>query len=243
MIFVKVEVWPGGDSLHAVTIAGATIANVSGLADVSDYACVVRAEGHDELGIPLSTGSVLIKGHERKAGVLELLRRVFAAACKRPGDLSDFGPHGYSMILTEDIDALRVERDAALTQLDALRAENKRLQDQLHTLTLGTGKKFADLMERARDAEQQAADSQHAVQIYCDDYNKAMAERDAAIVAKEKAEAFGVRAERATLILADEFEMDGDTILRLKAERDAAIAAKEKAEAEYVVMMQRAGQE
>ena len=117
------------------------------------------------------------------------------------------------------------ERDAALRQNADLQAANNRL------------------LERARDAEQQAADSQHAVQIYCDDYNKAMAERDAAIVAKEKAEAFGVRAERATLILADEFEMDGDTILRLKAERDAAIAAKEKAEAEYVVMMQRAGQE
>lgn len=105
-----------------------------------------------------------------------------------------------------------------------LLAENKRLTDQLYTLTLETGKKFADLMERARDAEQQAADSQHAVQIYCDDYNKAIAERDAAIARAEKAEAFGIRAERATLILADEFEMDGDTILRLKAERDAATA-------------------
>ena len=46
MLRVTVEIWPGGDKTRARAVAIANVANVSHLADVSDYAVSVT-EGHN----------------------------------------------------------------------------------------------------------------------------------------------------------------------------------------------------
>ena len=83
MLVVKIEVWPGGDHECAELIAEATAANVSHLAGVSDYHCRVSAKGYPVLGIEPSEAVFSVTGHERSAGVIELLRRMFYHAATR----------------------------------------------------------------------------------------------------------------------------------------------------------------
>lgn len=83
MLVVKVEVWPGGDCRRAEVVAEATAANVSGLADVSDYQCRVAATGFAELGIEPVSEEFKIEDHHRSDGALELVRRMFSVAILR----------------------------------------------------------------------------------------------------------------------------------------------------------------
>jgi hypothetical protein len=70
MLVVRVELWPGGDSRFAREIGWGGFANVSGLADVSDYVCVLN----DDAGAQVA---VMVRGHERAAGFWPLLARAF----------------------------------------------------------------------------------------------------------------------------------------------------------------------
>lgn len=72
MLVVKVEVWPGGDPHRAFEIARIGAANVSGLADVSDYEVVALLGQHEDE----ETVRSYIDKHERSAGWLPLVRRI-----------------------------------------------------------------------------------------------------------------------------------------------------------------------
>ena len=80
MIYVKVELWPGGDQSRAETIAEARVANVSKLAASSDYDCRVTAKGWAPLNIVAHESRFKLYGHDRNQGILYLLKRVFARA-------------------------------------------------------------------------------------------------------------------------------------------------------------------
>lgn len=76
MLVLRVEVWPGGDHGRAYEIARVGIANVSGLAPVSDY----RVVCHDERGERCGT----VPAHARAAGWLPLAVRALTA-CQTDG--------------------------------------------------------------------------------------------------------------------------------------------------------------
>jgi hypothetical protein len=68
MLVVRVELWPGGDAGRAREVGRVGLANVSGLAPMSDYVCVaVDDHGNEQ--------SVLVRSHERGAGFWPLLAR------------------------------------------------------------------------------------------------------------------------------------------------------------------------
>lgn len=73
MLVVTIEVWPGGDPDRPRRIARIGAANLSDVADVSDYAAVLIID--DEL-----VGVGHIVGHQRDLGPLELVRRVISEA-------------------------------------------------------------------------------------------------------------------------------------------------------------------
>lgn len=69
VLVVKIEVWPGGRRAQAREIARAAAANVSELADISDYVAVLEDDtGH--------TSAVHLEGHPRAAGVWPLVARI-----------------------------------------------------------------------------------------------------------------------------------------------------------------------
>jgi hypothetical protein len=68
MLRVTVEMWPGGDSSRARTLATIDLANVSNLEELSDY----RVEETDEHGRKTNT---LVLNHERARGWRKLLWR------------------------------------------------------------------------------------------------------------------------------------------------------------------------
>jgi hypothetical protein len=77
MMAVTVAVWPGGDKSRAREIATLAFANVSQLAEDSQY-LVVTGEGDDmdELRFALHSGEHdAIIGHARSEGALVLLRK------------------------------------------------------------------------------------------------------------------------------------------------------------------------
>ena len=87
MIYVAIEYWPGGDEAKKELIGTAQISNVSGLANISDYACRVLIEGHCALEILPTNKEFTIRRHVRKDGIAALLARVFAFASYRGKDL------------------------------------------------------------------------------------------------------------------------------------------------------------
>lgn len=69
MLVVHVEIWPGGDPMAKRQIGMLTVANVSALADVSDYKFLATdGRSRDKTGE--------VKGHPRAEGFWKLLRRV-----------------------------------------------------------------------------------------------------------------------------------------------------------------------
>lgn len=72
MIEVMVDLLPGGDRARRRNIQVIQIANVSNLAEVSDY--VFNVFNND--GELSTSGSV--KGHQRSSGIIPLLKKVLA---------------------------------------------------------------------------------------------------------------------------------------------------------------------
>ena len=68
MLVVKLEVWPGGDEAQAHEIGRAEIANVSGLAPVSDY--VVRVHDGSKWSRRFD-----VRSHYRRDGAWKLVLR------------------------------------------------------------------------------------------------------------------------------------------------------------------------
>jgi hypothetical protein len=85
MLRVTVEIWPGGDKTRACPIAIASIANVSDLADVSDYAVNVT-EGHNAV---TNTPAWSLRGnvfqHDRRTSVWALVAKVANLAAEEAG--------------------------------------------------------------------------------------------------------------------------------------------------------------
>jgi hypothetical protein len=77
---ITVEVWPGGDKTRARAIATANVANVSDLADVSDYEVSVT-EGHNPVSnTPAWSQRGHVFQHDRRASVWALTAKVAAWA-------------------------------------------------------------------------------------------------------------------------------------------------------------------
>lgn len=66
MIKIRIEIWPGGDESRAQTLGVINIANISNLAEVSDYAC----QAADQHGKSVKFD---ILNHRRSAGWLKLV--------------------------------------------------------------------------------------------------------------------------------------------------------------------------
>ncbi len=88
MLVVTIEVWPGGNPDRSRRIAQVGAANLSDVADVSDYAAVLTID--DE-----PAGYAHIVGHRRDLGPLELLRRIITDAVA-----DDVIPHVSDALLT-----------------------------------------------------------------------------------------------------------------------------------------------
>jgi hypothetical protein len=85
MLRVTVEIWPGGDKTRAHAVAMANIANVSHLADVSDYSLSV-CEGYNPLANsrPWSKRGHVYQ-HDRKTSVWVLIAKVAVWAAEEAG--------------------------------------------------------------------------------------------------------------------------------------------------------------
>jgi len=86
MLRVTVELWPGGVKALARTLAVADIANVSELADLSDYQ-VLAAEGPNPLaGTAAWEAETQVRAHDRRSSVWSLVAKVALWAAKQAED-------------------------------------------------------------------------------------------------------------------------------------------------------------
>ena len=85
MLRITVEIWPGGDKTRATAIAIADVANLSDLADVSDYAVSIT-EGHNPV---TNTPPWSLRGnvfqHDRRTSVWALVAKVAIWAAEEAG--------------------------------------------------------------------------------------------------------------------------------------------------------------
>lgn len=61
-------------------VATAAIANLSNLAETSDYAVSVTETGHEDLGIPYINQQWMIQNHPRNSSVWSLIAKIAQAA-------------------------------------------------------------------------------------------------------------------------------------------------------------------
>ncbi|MBP2147424.1 hypothetical protein [Xanthobacter flavus] len=83
MLAIRIELWPSGDKSRARTIAEATVTNISGLDEVSDYQVAALETASDVTGLPARAGGFVIPGHPRKSTVWMLVAKVAMAAARR----------------------------------------------------------------------------------------------------------------------------------------------------------------
>jgi hypothetical protein len=85
MLHVTVEIWPGGDKTRARPLAIANVANVSHLADVSDYVVSV-SEGHNPVtNAPTWSQRGRVYQHDRRTSVWALIAKVAIWAAEEAG--------------------------------------------------------------------------------------------------------------------------------------------------------------
>jgi hypothetical protein len=85
MLRVTVEIWPGGDKTRARSLAIANVANVSDLANVSDYAVSV-SEGYNPVtNTPPWSQRGQIYEHDRRTSVWALIAKVAVWAAEEAG--------------------------------------------------------------------------------------------------------------------------------------------------------------
>lgn len=83
MIRITVTLVPGGDESRAREIARANVANISSLADLSDYDVVASEAASDVSGLPAQTAPFKIFGHARRQSVWSLVALVAMRAAGR----------------------------------------------------------------------------------------------------------------------------------------------------------------
>ncbi len=77
MLVITTEVWPGGNRAWARRIGTVAAANVSGLADRSDYVAVTLPDAGDHR-------TLCVPGHRRGDGWAPLAARVLTGSCCEP---------------------------------------------------------------------------------------------------------------------------------------------------------------
>jgi hypothetical protein len=75
LLVIQIDLVPGGFEPHRRTIGSMRIANISNLADVSDYAVVVMEGPNPLTGLPARTASCKVVGHDRRQSVWALLSK------------------------------------------------------------------------------------------------------------------------------------------------------------------------
>jgi hypothetical protein len=79
MLRITVELLPGGDATRAREIARMRIANISNLADVSDYAVDSSEAPNPVAGTPACDRRATVYGHSRRQTVWTLIAKAAAA--------------------------------------------------------------------------------------------------------------------------------------------------------------------
>jgi hypothetical protein len=82
MLKVTVELVPGGDETKARPIARMTIANVSALADISDYAVEASAAENPVAGMSAREDRARVQKHDRRQSVWSLVAKAAAAVAR-----------------------------------------------------------------------------------------------------------------------------------------------------------------
>jgi hypothetical protein len=82
MLAITIDLVPGGYESYRTTIGSMRIANVSHLADVSDYAVAVVEDANPLTGLPARSGSCKVVGHDRRQSVWALLAKAAEAATR-----------------------------------------------------------------------------------------------------------------------------------------------------------------
>ena len=80
MLRVTVELVPGGDETRARAIAQMTIANVSDLADISDYEFEARERANPIAGTPARETTGTVRRHDRRQTVWSLVGKAATQA-------------------------------------------------------------------------------------------------------------------------------------------------------------------
>jgi hypothetical protein len=82
MLRVTVELVPGGDETRVRTIARMTIANISALADISDYEFKATETANPLAGTPAREVHGFVRGHDRRQGVWSLVAKASSLAAE-----------------------------------------------------------------------------------------------------------------------------------------------------------------
>jgi hypothetical protein len=80
MLVITAEIWPGGHEGYKHKIGEITIANVSGLADVSSYSVAITQTGDPISGAPALQAELIVEGHRRADGAWALVRTILDQA-------------------------------------------------------------------------------------------------------------------------------------------------------------------
>jgi hypothetical protein len=75
LLVITIDLVPGGYESYRTTIGSMRIANVSNLADVSDYAVAVTEGANPLTGLPARTASCKVVGHDRRQSLWALLAK------------------------------------------------------------------------------------------------------------------------------------------------------------------------
>jgi hypothetical protein len=75
MLLITIDLLPGGHASHRRTLASMQIANITGLADISDYH-IGAIEGANPLtGTPPRSTTCIVTGHDRNQAVWALVAK------------------------------------------------------------------------------------------------------------------------------------------------------------------------
>lgn len=80
MLVVTIDLLPGGNPVRRRTIGSMRIANLSDLADVSDYSVEVMEAANPLTGTPARDGDCRIERHDRRQSIWKLLARAATEA-------------------------------------------------------------------------------------------------------------------------------------------------------------------
>lgn len=75
MIYVRIEIWPGGDVTRSHEVARMKIANISDLAPLSSYAICASSDPVKALRLPAFETSCLTVSHRRTDSIWVLLAK------------------------------------------------------------------------------------------------------------------------------------------------------------------------